>query len=179
MRAARLTVRIARPGDARLATAAAALIRGASEGHDVAVRSPALLRTKLETGRAVVALRDGRLAGFGYFAVWEDGEVVSHSGLVVRPEERGRGLGRRIKLRLLRASRRLFPRARTISLTSSPAVLAMNRSLGFRRVPLSRLTRDPRFWEGCRGCRRFAEARAAGRRCCCSGMLLAPDPGTR
>jgi GNAT superfamily N-acetyltransferase len=168
----RLTVRIARPEDAPLARSAAALVRAAAADHDVAVRPAALLRSKIETGRAVVALRAGRLVGFGYFSEWEGGKFVSHSGLVVRAEERGRGLGRRIKTRLLRASRRLFPRARTMSLTSSPAVLSLNRSLGFRRVALSRLTRDPRFWEGCLGCRSYAKARRAGRRCCCSGMLL-------
>jgi GNAT superfamily N-acetyltransferase len=171
----RLTVRIARAEDAVHAPAAARLIRAASRGHDIARRSSALLRSKIASGRAVVALQDGELVGFGYFSDWEGGKFVSHSGLVVRDDLRGHGLGRRLKERLLRASHRLFPHASTMSLTTSPAVEAMNRSLGFRKVPLSRLTRDPQFWEGCRTCRNYLRVRREGRRCCCDAMLLLPS----
>ena len=165
-------MRAARPADAPLARAAAALLRRASSDHDVAVRSAALLRSKIETGRAVVALRGRELLGFGYVSEWEGGRFVSHSGLVVRDDARGLGLGRKLKERLLRLSRHRFPRAATMSLTSSPAVLALNRSLGYRRVPLERLTSDPEFWAGCLGCRSYARARREGKRCCCFGMLL-------
>lgn len=168
---ARVSVRIARPADAVLAGAAARLIRAAARDHDIAVRSAGLLRQKIAAGAAALALAEGELIGFGYFSAWEGGRFVSHSGLVVRDAERGLGIGRRLKECLFRASRRLYPGAATMSLTSSQAVMQLNRSLGFRRVPLERLTKDPEFWKGCRTCRNYAAVVARGERCCCAGML--------
>lgn len=170
----RVDVRIGRPGDGDWARAASALIRRAAKSHDIARRAVPFLRSKIESGRAVLAFHRGELVGFGYFSEWEEGRFVSHSGLVVRDDFRGRGLGRRLKERLMQASRRRFPRAVTMSLTTSPSVLAMNRSLGFRFVPIERLTSDPAFWEGCRTCRNYAEVQARGERCCCRAMLLHP-----
>jgi GNAT superfamily N-acetyltransferase len=168
-------VRPARPGDEALAPQAAALIAVAALEHDLARRPEAWLAAKLGSGRAAVALLGSELVGFGCWSEWEDGRWVSHSALVVRPDLRGLGLGRRLKELLLAGSRAAFPRARTLSLTTSPAVRALNLSLGFRDAPLDELTRDPAFWAGCDGCRNAAAARAAGRRCCCDGMVLAPE----
>jgi hypothetical protein len=53
-------------------------------------------------------------------------------------------------------------------------VRALNLALGFRAVPLERLTSDPAFWEGCNTCRQQAIARAKGDPCCCEGMILEP-----
>jgi len=170
----RIDVRLARPDEAALAEQAARLIASAAEEHDLARRSPAWLAQKLATGRAAVALAAGELVGFGCWSDWEGGLWVSHSALVVRPDLRGRGLGRQLKEVLLLSSRAAFPRARILSLTTSPAVRALNRSLGFRDAPLEELTQDPAFWAGCESCRNAAAARAAGRRCCCDGMVLGP-----
>lgn len=172
----RIDVRLARPDEAALADQAAALIASGAEGHDLARRSPEWLAKKLATGRAAVALSGDELVGFGCWSEWEGGLWVSLSALVVRPDLRGRGLGRRLKEVLLKSSRAAFPRARTLSLTTSPAVRALNRELGFRDAPLESLTRDPAFWDGCSTCRNAAAARAAGRRCCCDGMVLDPAP---
>lgn len=171
-----VTVRIAGPGDERYAGDAARLIEQAAEEADIARRDERMLAEKIRTGRAVLALdSEDRLVGFGYFSEWEGGRFVSHSGLVVDPAYRGRGLGKRIKLELLEASRRLFPDATIMSLTSSPAVERMNRSLGFVRVPLDELTKDPAFWEGCKTCRNYEAVRARGEKCCCFGMVLRPE----
>ena len=160
--------------------AAVGLIHEAAAEHDIAERSPAMLRHKIESGRAALALqrRGGteELVGFGYYSEWEGGRFVSHSGLVVRPELRGRGLGRRLKQALFQASRERFPDAATMSLTTSPQVKAMNLSLGFQVVPLERLTSDPAFWDGCRTCRNYEEVKRRGEICCCEGMLLEPQP---
>ncbi len=168
-------VRIAGPADAPFAAAAAALIDRAAAVADIARRDEELLRGKIEAGRAAIALDGDALVGFGYFSAWEGGRRVSHSGLVVRPDHRGEGLGRRLKLALFEASRRQFPRATTISLTTSPAVERLNLSLGFRRAPLEELTDDPEFWKGCRTCRNYERVRAEGKRCCCFGMIRPPD----
>ena len=169
---------MARAEDAELARRAAALIRRASRDHDIARRSTPFLRDKILSGKAVLALHEGELVGFGYFSDWEDGKFLSHSGLVVEDAFRGRGLGRRMKMRLMQAGARRFPRATVMSLTTSPAVLAMNRSLGFRKVPIERLTDDPAFWEGCRACRNYVQTQRAGKKCCCEAMILRPPPAT-
>ena len=170
-----VVVRLSRPDDAVRAGEAAALIDAASADHDIARREPAFLREKLAHGHAALALDGDELVGFGYWSAWEGGRFVSHSGLVVRPDRRGLGLGRRLKLALFDSSRAALPRATLMSLTTSPQVRALNLALGFRPVPLERLTTDPGFWKGCATCRRQAEARAAGDACCCEGMILEPD----
>ena len=108
-------VRVSGPADVAWVDAAVGLIHEAAAEHDIAERSPAMLRHKIESGRAALALqrRGGteELVGFGYYSEWEGGRFVSHSGLVVRPELRGRGLGRRLKQALFQASRERFPDA--------------------------------------------------------------------
>jgi len=170
-------VRESRPDDVELAVAASALIEAAARENDIALRAPAWLASKIAQGRAAIALAAGELVGFGYWSAWEEGRFVSHSGLVVRPSHQGIGLGRRLKLVLFESSRRALPRATLMSLTTSPQVKALNLSLGFRVVPLERLTGDPAFWEGCRTCRNYEDVRGRGERCCCVGMILESEGG--
>lgn len=172
-----IVVRPATAEDVGLAPAASALIRAAARENDIAERSVEWLRAKIEHDRAVVALRGEELVGFGYWSEWEGGRFISHSGLVVQPELRGYGLGRRLKAILVEASRRTFPKATLMSLTTSPQVKALNLSFGFRVVPLDRLTKDEAFWKGCETCRNYAAVRARGERCCCEGMILEPGVG--
>jgi len=169
-----IEVRASRPGDEKLAGAAEALIRAAATDADIARRPLAMLDEKLRKGQAALALRAGELVGFGYWSAWEAEAYVSHSGLVVSPDCRGRGLGWRLKKVLFESSRAALPRARLISLTTHPAIKRWNRSLGLRDVPLERLTKDPAFWEGCKGCRNYDEVRRQGKICCCDGMMLDP-----
>ena len=171
-----IEVRPSRAGDERFAEAAAELIREAAKEWDVAVRPIAMLREKLAKGQAAVALRRGKLVGFGYWSAWDQGEFVSHSGLVVRKDLQGVGLGRRLKLALFEGSRAALPRATLMSLTTHPKIKELNASLGFVPVPLERLTRDPAFWEGCRGCRNYEDVKKRGEICCCEAMILEPPP---
>lgn len=166
------------PGLVPYAEQASEMIARAAVDNDIAERSPELLAHKIATGRAVLALRGEELVGFGFFSEWEGGRFVSHSGLVVDPSCRGRGLGRALKTKLFEASERMFPDATTMSLTTSEPVAAMNLSLGFRYVPYEEMTTDPAFWEGCRTCRNFEQVRREGKRCCCRGMIRPPGGGT-
>lgn len=170
-----ILVRVATDADLRYAEAASAMIAEAASDHDVALRPPELLREKILKGQAVVALEGSELVGFGFWSPWQGGRFVSHSGLVVRADMRGHSLGRRLKQALMESSRRHHPEAVLMSLTSSPAVQAMNRSLGFETVPLDRLTHDPAFWSACQTCRNYPELRAHPDHCRCDGMILRPD----
>ncbi len=170
-----IVVREALPEDAPFAAAASELIRAAASEHDIAERSVEWLTKKIVSGRAAVALDRGELIGFGYWSDWQDGAFVSHSGLVVDPQYRGRSLGRRLKMVLFESSKKRFPQATLMSLTTSPQVKALNLSLGFRVVPLEELTSDPAFWAGCQTCRNYAAVQARGEICCCEGMILRPE----
>jgi len=170
-----VVVREANADDVVHAEAASALIAQASSDFDIAQREPAWLAKKITGGRAAVALEGNELVGFGYWSEWEDGRFISHSGLVVRPDYRGKGLARRIKTILFESSRRALPHAAIMSLTTSPAIKRMNETLGLVVVPIERLTQDPAFWEGCKACRNYAEVQARGEKCCCEAMLF--DPG--
>ena len=167
-------VRESGPEDVGLAAAASALIDRVAAEHDIARRAPDWLAAKIAKSRAALALENEELIGFGYWSDWEEGKFVSHSGLVVRPDRMGEGLGRRLKMVLFESSRRQLPDATLMSLTTSPKVKRLNESLGFRVVPLECLTSDPAFWKGCETCRNYAEVRARGERCCCEGMIRPP-----
>lgn len=167
-------VRAARADEEHLAPAASRLIEASARTHDIATRAPEWLAAKIRAGKAAVALEAGELVGFGYWSDWERGRFVSHSGLVVRDDQRGRGIGRRLKQVLVESSRRALPGATLMSLTTSEAVKRMNLSYGFRVVPLDRLTADPAFWAGCETCRNYAAVKARGEICCCEGMILEP-----
>ena len=167
-------VRAADARDVALAPAASALIASVAAHNDIALRTPDFLADKIRHGHAALAFADNELVGFGYWSAWEGGQFVSHSGLVVRKDFQGRGLARQLKTVLFESSRAALPRAKLISLTTSPQVKALNLSLGFRVVPLDRLTKDPAFWAGCRTCRNWAAVQARGDKCCCEGMLLEP-----
>jgi GNAT superfamily N-acetyltransferase len=169
------TVRRTGPQDLGLAVAAAALIREASREYDIAVRSEELLRSKISTGRAVVALCAEELVGFAYYSEWEGGRFLSHSGLVVSPDMRGEGLARALKTALLETSRERHPNATVMSLTNTTEVIALNSSLGFRPVSFDEMTQDEGFWQGCETCRNWIEIQSSGEKCCCQGMILTPD----
>ena len=172
-----IEVRESSPDDTRFAEAASRLIEAAAGEYDIARRTPEWLRAKIVKHKAALALRGEELVGFGYWSDWEGGKFVSHSGLVVKPVLRGSGVGKRLKMVLFDSSRRALPHATLMSLTTSPQVKALNLSLGFRIVPLERLTKDPAFWEGCKTCRNYAAVKARGEICCCEGMLL--EPGSK
>jgi GNAT superfamily N-acetyltransferase len=168
-------VRGSGPDDVAHAAAASKLIEEASVEHDIAPRAVPFLEAKIRKGRAAFAFDGGELIGFGYWSDWEAGRFVSHSGLVVRPDYMGRGLGREMKTRLFESSRRELPGATLMSLTTSPRVKAMNLRLGFQVVPIEELTTDESFWAGCKTCRNYEDVQARGDKCCCEAMVLKPD----
>ncbi|WP_332911912.1 GNAT family N-acetyltransferase [Algoriphagus boritolerans] len=81
-----------------------------ARGTGIAKRSPAYLETKMEEGKAVIALTsDGTWAGFCYIEAWGHGKFVANSGLIVSPEFRKYGLARKIKREIFKLSRKKIP----------------------------------------------------------------------
>lgn len=146
------------------------------KGNSIVMRDPDYLAQKMDEGKAVIALDGEVFVGFCYIECWQDGQFVANSGLIVRPEYRGRGIASRIKGQIFRVCREMFPQAKIFGITKSQAVIRMNKRLGFLEVGYAELTDDPRFWKGCDTCPHFPTLLASGyQNCECHGLLF--DPG--
>ncbi|MBI4603731.1 MAG: GNAT family N-acetyltransferase [Planctomycetes bacterium] len=172
---AAIAVRAAGPEDLRHADAISEAIRREVEGGAIgmALRPPELIREKMLSGDAAIALSGDRWAGFCYISPWEGGRFVSTSALIVEPSFRGRGVARLLKRESLRLARERHPAARPFGLTTSPAVAKVNLELGFREVSYREITRDPGFWKGCESCPLHATLTAnRGESCHCKAFVL-------
>lgn len=145
-------------------------------GTGIAKRSPDYVKQKMLEHKAVVALCNGRFAGFSYIECWSNKEFVANSGLIVADEFRGMGLAKLIKKRIFELSRQMFPKAKIFSLTTGAAVMKMNFELGYRPVTFDELTSDEAFWRGCESCVNFdILQRNGGHKCLCTGLLFDPQ----
>lgn len=144
-------------------------------GTGIAKRSPEYVKQKMLERKAVIALCEGEFAGFSYIECWSNKEFVANSGLIVADKYRGLGLATRIKRRIFKLSREMFPDAKIFSLTTGAAVMKMNFELGYRPVTFDQLTDDPSFWKGCESCVNFdILQRNGGHKCLCVGLLYDP-----
>jgi len=146
------------------------------KGTGIAVRSREYLQSKIEEGKAVIALGDGGIwAGFCYIESWGHNKYVANSGLIVSVAFRGIGLAREIKKRALELSGQLFPGARLFGLTTSLAVMKINSELGYKPVTFSELTDDDQFWKGCETCPYYdILVRTKRDDCLCTAMIMDP-----
>lgn len=139
----------------------------------MAERPAALLQQKMLSGDALVALGGGTWLGFCCLGLWDGGRFVATSGLIVRPDFRGKGVARRLKEAALELALRKYPAAKPFGLTTSDAVSSLNERLGFLEVSYSELPRDPAFWESCATCPHHGTLlENAGTRCHCRAWLL-------
>ena len=148
-----------------------------ARGTGIAKRSPHYLREKMIEGKAVIALtKDAKWVGFCYIETWEHGKFVANSGLIVHPEHRKSGIATKIKQTAFALSRKKFPNAKIIGLTTSLAVMKINSELGYIPVPFSELPADEAFWKGCSSCVNYDILTRTNRKnCLCTGMLYDPQ----
>lgn len=152
--------------------AAAAKVRGTG----IACRTHEYLATKMKEAKAVIALCEGRMAGFSYIETWGNKQYVTTSGLIVHPDFRHLGVAKRIKDMTFTLARTRWPHAKIFSLTSGAAVMAMNTRLGYKPVTFADLTDDEAFWHGCEGCVNVDVLHRTGRKyCICTAMLYDPE----
>ena len=145
-------------------------------GTGIARRTPKYIANKIENGNAVIALDEDKFAGFCYIEVWGHGKYVAHSGLIVSPEYRGKGLAKKIKKEVFDISLKQYPRAKIFGITTGQAVMKINYELGYKPVHFSELTDDPEFWKGCQTCKNFdILTRTERKLCLCTGMLYDPN----
>jgi N-acetylglutamate synthase-like GNAT family acetyltransferase len=144
-------------------------------GTGIAKRKPAYVATKMQNGNAVIALQNGKFAGFCYIEKWGHGKFVANSGLIVHPDFRNLGLAKQIKEVVFNHSRTKFPNAKIFSITTGLPVMKLNSDLGYKPVTFSELTTDQTFWDGCRTCRNYdVLTRTERKMCLCTGMLFDP-----
>ena len=144
-------------------------------GTGIAKRTHEYLASKMKEAKAVIALHEGRFAGFSYIETWGNKQYVTTSGLIVHPDYRHLGIAKRIKDYTFTLARVRWPEAKIFSLTSGDAVMKMNTALGYVPVSFNQLTDDEAFWRGCRGCVNHDILVAKNRKfCICTGMLYDP-----
>lgn len=141
-------------------------------GTGIAKRTPEYIRMKMTNGNAVIALDGEIFAGFCYIEIFGGKNFVVHSGLIVHPDYRNRGLAKKIKTRVFNHSREKYPEAKVFGITTGLAVMKINYELGYRPVTFSELTDDPEFWKGCQTCQNYDVLQRTDRKMClCTGML--------
>lgn len=145
-------------------------------GTGIAKRTPEYIHKKIAMQDAVIALDNGKFAGFCYIESWSHGKFVAHSGLIVHPDYRHLGLAKKIKSFVFEYSQKKYPEAKIFGITTGLAVMKINTDLGYRPVPFSELTDDPSFWNGCKTCSNFdILQRKENKMCLCTGMLYDPN----
>lgn len=149
-----------------------ALLRGTG----IAKRSPEYIQKKMRNHDAIIALENGKFAGFCYIESWQHGQFVANSGLIVHPDYRHLGLAKKIKKKVFEYSQEKYPGAKIFGITTGLAVMKINSDLGYRPVPFSELTADVTFWAGCKGCTNYdILERKEFKICLCTGMLYDPN----
>ncbi len=170
----KITIEIATERHHQYAQAICDLIAESAKqrGTGIAKRKPEYLLEKMESNKAIIALKGDVLAGFCYIETWGHGEYVANSGLIVNPIFRKQGLARRIKKVAFDHARNKYPAARVFGITTSGTVMEINSELGYRPVPFSKLTQDDAFWKGCQSCPNYDILQRNDRsKCLCTGML--------
>jgi GNAT superfamily N-acetyltransferase len=144
-------------------------------GTGIAKRTPEYIQKKMENQDAIIALVDGKFAGFCYIESWQHGKFVAHSGLIVHPNYRNHGLAKKIKSKVFDYSLKKYPDAKVFGITTGLAVMKINSDLGYKPVPFSELTTDPSFWKGCQTCTNYEILKSKDNKMClCTGMLYDP-----
>ena len=151
---------------------ASALLRGTG----IAKRSPDYIQKKMQHHDAIIALENGKFAGFCYIESWQHGKFVANSGLIVHPDYRHLGLAKQIKKKVFEYSQEKYPGAKIFGITTGLAVMKINSDLGYKPVPFSELTADTTFWAGCKGCTNYdILEKKEFKMCLCTGMLYDPN----
>jgi N-acetylglutamate synthase-like GNAT family acetyltransferase len=173
-----IIVRVATPADKAYAKTITDEMESSAKarGTGIAKRSPEYIETKIDEGKAVIAVTaDGTWVGFCYIETWSHGEYVANSGLVVSPAFRKSGIAKLIKKRIFNLSREKYPDAKIFGLTTGLAVMKINSDLGYEPVTYSELTQDEAFWAGCKSCVNYDILMSKDRQnCMCTAMLYDP-----
>jgi hypothetical protein len=145
-------------------------------GTGIAQRSPEYIHKKIIEGRSIIALVENEWAGFCYLEEWSDKEYVANSGLIVNPKFRNLGIAKKIKSKIFKLSRTLYPESKIFGLTTNQSVMNINSDLGYKPVVYSELSQDDNFWAGCKSCVNYEILMSKHRKnCLCTAMIYNPN----
>jgi hypothetical protein len=145
-------------------------------GTGIAKRSSEYIHRKIIEGNSVIAFVDNEWAGFCYLEEWSDKQYVANSGLIVNPIFRNLGIAKKIKTKIFKLSRKLYPDSKIFGLTTSQAVMNINSGLGYKPVIYSELTQDENFWAGCKSCVNYEILISKEKKnCLCTAMIYKPN----
>lgn len=147
-----------------------------ARGTGIARRTDEYISDKMKQGKAIIALNGDDFVGFCYIESWGHEKFVANSGLIVRPMYRGMGAAKAIKKAAFELSRKRFPEAKILGLTTGEQVMRINSELGYVPVTFAKLTDDEQFWKGCQSCVNYdILQRTNMTKCLCTGMLYDPE----
>jgi hypothetical protein len=148
-----------------------------NRGCGISKRSSLSIIRKMVEGKAIIAVTSkNEWIGFSYIETYENNQFVSNSGLIVSPAYRQCGVAKAIKQRIFELSRNLYPEAKIFSITTGAAVMKMNTRLGFEPVTYGEITKEKKFWHGCKSCVNYQTLLGKDcKNCFCTAMLYTPD----
>lgn len=145
-------------------------------GTGIAKRTTEYITEKIRNGNSVIALDNGKFAGFCYIETFSNKSYVAHSGLIVQFDYRKQGLAKKIKSKVFNYSKTKYPNAKIFGITTGLAVMKINYELGYKPVTFSEITDDPEFWKGCQTCQNYdVLKRTEQKMCLCTGMMYDPE----
>jgi len=145
-------------------------------GTGIAKRTTKYITEKIRNGNSVIALDNGKFAGFCYIETFSNKSYVAHSGLIVHFDYRKQGLAKKIKSKVFNYSKTKYPNAKIFGITTGLAVMKINYELGYKPVTFSEITDDPEFWKGCQTCQNYdVLKRTEQKMCLCTGMMYDPE----
>lgn len=147
-----------------------------ARGSGIAQRTEAYIHEKMLDGKAVIAVTPANeWVGFIYMDIWDNGNYISHCGLIVSPPFRRLGVATRLKEKIFELSRSRFPQAKIFGITTTLATMRINSKLGLEPVTFSEIVQEVEFWNKCKSCVHYADLHKAGfKNCFCTAMMFDP-----
>ena len=112
METSNIIIRAALPSDSHYAAIITDEMQSSAKarGTGIAKRSPEYIETKINEGKAVIAVTsDGDWVGFCYIEAWGHEQFVANSGLIVAPAHRKSGVAKQIKRKIFDLSKEKYP----------------------------------------------------------------------
>jgi argininosuccinate synthase len=139
----------------------------------IAKRDTKYIASKILEGNAVFAIFNGIIIGFSYIETFQE-EFIAHSGMIVFPTFRKKGISKCIKSSIFKLSSYKFPIANIFSITTSPPIIKINFDLNFKIVSFLEITNSYRFWDGCNSCNNYDFITNNNKMCLCNAFLFEP-----
>lgn len=115
-----------------------------ARGTGISNRTEAYIHEKMRGGKAVIAITpEGGWVGFIYMDIWDNGNYISHCGLIVAPPFRRMGIATRLKEKIFECSRTRFPTQKYLVSLPHWLLCASTPNWACSQLPFLKLCRTP------------------------------------